>query len=84
MVERVQLIDKDSAEDCRKLVGKLAFARSQITFSGTKRDQNALASANVTPSPSGKKVRRLSHSPTDGSLPDTPEHGAPEHVRLDI
>ena len=84
MVERVQLIDKDSAEDCRKLVGKLAFARSQITFSGTKRDQNALASANVTPSPSGKKVRRLSHSPTDGSLPDTPEHGAPEHARLDI
>ena len=55
----------DLSED----VGKLAHARSEFTFEGTKRDRGAWADDPVTPLSSAKKVRKLSQSPTDTSLP---------------
>ena len=69
MVERIQLLDTEAVEPCKKLLGKLAFARSDMVFEGSKRDRTAWSSETGTPSSKGKKVRRLSESPTDVSLP---------------
>ena len=69
MVERIQLLDTEAVEPCKKLLGKLAFARSDMVFEGSKRDRTAWSSETGTPSSKGKQVRRLSESPTDVSLP---------------
>ena len=70
IVERIQLLDADVVEPCKRLLGKLAFARSDMAFEGSKRDRSAWSNETATPSSTGKRVRRLSHSPTDASLPD--------------
>ena len=71
MVDRMQLIDgADNVMACQKMLGKLAHARSEFSFEGTKRDRSAWSDQPVTPVSSAKKVRRLSASPTDASLPD--------------
>ena len=70
MVDRMQLIEgPDNVTACQKMLGKLARARSQFTFEGTKRDRSAWADQPETPISSAKKVRALSKSPTDASLP---------------
>ena len=70
MVERMQLIDgPDNVSTCQKMLGKLAHAHSEFTFEGTKRDRSAWGDDPVTPISSAKKVRSLSQSPTDASLP---------------
>ena len=70
MVDRMQLIDgPDNVSTCQKMLGKLAHAHSEFTFEGTKRDRSAWGDDPVTPLSSAKKVRKLSLSPTDASLP---------------
>ena len=70
MVDRMQVIDgPDNVMTCQKMLGKLAHARSEFTFEGTTRDRSAWGYDPVTPISSAKKVRRLSQSPTDASLP---------------
>ena len=70
MVDRMQLMDgPENVMTCQKMLGKLAHARSEFTFEGTTRDRSAWGDDPVTPISSAKKVRRLSQSPTDASLP---------------
>ena len=70
MVDRMQLIDgPDNVMTCQKMLGKLAHARSELTFDGTTRDRSAWGDDPEKPLSSAKKVRRLSQSPTDASLP---------------
>ena len=70
MVDRMQLIDgSENAKTYQKMLGKLAHAHSEFTFEGTKRDRSAWGDDPVTPLSSAKKVRKLSLSPTDASLP---------------
>jgi hypothetical protein len=70
MVDRMQLIDgADNVVACQKLLGILAHARSELSFEGTKRDRSSWSEQTETPVSSAKKVRRLSNSPTDASLP---------------
>jgi hypothetical protein len=72
MVERIQLIDgPDNITACQKMLGKLAHARSEFVFGGTTRDRSAWNDLSETPIASAKKVRRLSCSPSDASLPWT-------------
>ena len=69
MVDRMQVIDgPDNVKACQRMLGKLAHARSEFTFEGTKRDRSAWGDQPKTPISSAKKVRRLSKSPTDASL----------------
>ncbi len=67
MVDRMQLMDDVVA--CQKMLGKLAHARSEFNFEGTKCDRSAWSDQPETPVSSAKKVRRLSNSPIDASLP---------------
>ena len=70
IVERIQLVE--SAEGrmaCQRMLAKLKYARDEFTFEGTKRDQSVWSDMPATPTSSAKRVRRLSASPTDGSLP---------------
>ena len=70
MVDRMQLVDgADNLAACQKMLGKLAHARSEFSFEGTKRDRSAWDDQPETPVSSAKKVRRLSCSPSDASLP---------------
>lgn len=70
MVERIQLIDNaEKMTACQKMLAKLAYARGKFTFEGTKRDRSAWGDMPATPTSSAKRVRRLSASPTDASLP---------------
>ena len=72
MVERIQLIDgPDNITACQKMLGKLAHVRSEFVFEGTTRDRSAWDDLPETPIASAKKVRRLSYSPSDASLPGT-------------
>ena len=71
MVERMQMVEgANCVAACQKMLGKLAHARSEFSFEGTKRDRSAWSDQPVTPVSSSKKIRRLSASPTDASLPD--------------
>ena len=71
MVERMQMVEgANCVAACQKMLGKLAHARSEFSFEGTKRDRSAWSDQPVTPVSSAKRVRRLSASPTDASLPD--------------
>ena len=70
MVDRMQLIDgADNVMACQKMLGKLAHARSEFSFEGTKRDRSAWGDQPETPIASTNKVRRLSCSPSGASLP---------------
>ena len=70
MVDRTQLIDgADNVVACQNMLWKLAHARSELSFEGTKRDRSSWSEQTETPVSSAKKVRRLSNSPTDASLP---------------
>ena len=73
MVERLQLVEgAGNVLACQKMLGKLKHARGEFAFEGTKRDRSAWDEQAMTPVSSAKKVRRLSETPTGGSLPDEP------------
>ena len=82
-VERIQTIETVDIEAYREMLAKLAYTRSEFTFAGTKRDRSAWANEPATPLSSGKKVRRLSASPTDASLPDLNGAEASRQVKTD-
>ena len=65
------------------MLATLAYTRSEIIFAGTKRDRSAWANEPATPLSSGKKVRRLSASPTDASLPDQDAAEASRQAKTD-
>jgi len=70
MVERIQLIENaERMTACQKMLAKLAYARGKFTFEGTKKDRSAWSDMPATPTSSAKRVRKLSASPTDTSLP---------------
>ena len=70
MVERIQTIEPTDIEQCQQMLAKLAYARSEFSFGGLKRSQDASQIDPMTPLADAKKTRRLSASPTDASLPD--------------
>ena len=70
MVERVQLLQEpDAVSACQKMLAKLRYARGEFKFEGTKRDRSVWRDMPTTPMSTAKRVRRLSESPTDASLP---------------
>ena len=70
MVDRMQLVESaDNVVACQKMLGKRAYARSEFRFEGTKRNRSAWNDQPQTPVSSANKVRCLSNSPTDTSLP---------------
>ena len=70
MVERLQLVESAGAMlACQKMLAKLKYARTEFKFEGTKRDQSVWSDMPATPTSSAKRVRRLSASPSDASLP---------------
>ena len=70
MVERVQLLHgPDAVSACQKMLAKLKYARGEFKFEGTKRDRSVWSDMPATPTSTAKRVRRLSDSPTDASLP---------------
>ena len=69
MVERMQLVEGANFLACQKMLGKLTYARSEFSFEGTKRDRSAWSGQAETPESSATKVRKLSNSCTDASLP---------------
>ena len=69
-VERVQLLEgSDAVSACQKMLAKLKYARGEFKFEGTKRDRSVWSDMPTTPTSTAKRVRRLSESPTDASLP---------------
>ena len=70
MVERVEPLQGTGAVSaCQKMLAKLKYARTEFKFEGTKRDRSAWNDMPSTPTSTAKRVRRLSHCPTDASLP---------------
>jgi hypothetical protein len=70
MVERVQLLQgTDAVSACQKMLAKLKYARGELQFKGTKQDRSVWSDMPATPTSTAKRVRRLSQSPTDASLP---------------
>ena len=70
MIERVQpLQGADAVSACQRMLAKLKYARNEFKFEGTKRDRSAWNDMPTTPTPTAKRVRRLSNCPTDASLP---------------
>ena len=56
MVDRMQLVESaNNVVACQKMLGKLAYARSEFTFEGTKRDRSAWSNQPETPVKSAKK-----------------------------
>ena len=56
MVDRMQVIDgPDNVKACQRMLGKLAHARSEFTFEGTKRDRSAWGDHPETQISSAKK-----------------------------
>ena len=81
MIERLQPIQGiDNAVACQKMLGKLNYARAEFTFEGTKRDRSAWSDTFLTPVSSAKRVRRLSQTPTGGSLPDDSRDAAKDRA----
>ena len=71
MVERVQLLQNiEAASACQKMLAKLKYARGELKFEGSKRNGSEWQDCRTpTPTSTAKRVRRLSNSPTDASLP---------------
>ena len=70
MVERVQLLQEpDAVSACQNMLAKLKYARGEFKFEGTKRDRSVWSDMPATPTSTAKRVRQLSRSPTDASLP---------------
>jgi hypothetical protein len=70
MVERIQLVETEEAMmACKRMLAKLKYARDTFKFEGTKRDRSVWSDMPATPTSLSKRVRRLSASPSDVSLP---------------